>query len=300
MRILITGGTGSLGSVLVKEWTKQGHELTVLSRNPHRQAALAKDFPDVRFVLTDICNYPDVWRACAGQDWCIHTAALKQVDVGEYHPGEFIRVNVQGTIDLTQAWAVTHPTIGKSHILGISSDKATAPINSYGRTKGLMEAVIRKVGGSCVRYGNVVESAGSFYQIWKINADKYGVIQVRIPEPTRFLLTLSDAVAIVEDAMRLVEGGDEGIYVPHNLRAFSLHDVAKWFAKKYSCEIEYELLLPYEKVNERLVADGELPVSVSPILSKIVPGWGQDISNFQSDKAERVTASDIARILQWS
>ncbi len=299
MRILITGGTGSLGSVLVKEWTKQGHEITVLSRNPHKQAALGREFPNVTFVLTDICNYPDVRRACVGQDWCIHTAALKQVDVGEYHPHEFIRVNEQGTINLTEAWAATHSPIERTHLIGISSDKACAPINTYGRSKGQMEAIIRKTHGSVVRYGNVVESAGSFYQIWKINADKHGVIQVRIPEPTRFLLTFKDAMAIVEGAMNLVVGDDEGIYVPHNLRAFSLHDVAIWFARKYDCAIEEESLLPYEKVNERLVADGELPISVSHILSKIVPGWGQDISMFQSDKAKRLTADSVAEILGW-
>ncbi len=299
MRILITGGTGSLGSVLVKEWTKQGHEITVLSRNPHKQAALGREFPNVAFVLTDICNYPDVRRACVGQDWCVHTAALKQVDVGEYHPGEFIRVNEQGTINLTEAWAVTHPSDNKSHLLGISSDKACMPINGYGRSKGQMEGIIRKAHGSCVRYGNVVESVGSFYQVWKINADKHGVIQVRTPEPTRFLLTFRDAVDIVEDAMRLVEAGDEGIYVPHNLRAFSLHDVAIWFARKYDCAIEEESLLPFEKIHERLVADGEVPVPVSSILSKIVPGWGQDISMFQSDKAERLSAEVVAEVLGW-
>ncbi len=300
MRILITGGTGSLGSVLVKEWTEQGHEITVLSRNPHKQAKLASEYPNVRFVLSDICNYPDVRRACEGQDWCIHTAALKQVDVGEYHPTEYARVNIQGTITVVEAWSVEHKGHPSAkHMLFASTDKSVAPLNCYGMTKGVATAVFRKYNGSVVRYGNVCSSAGSFYQIWKINADKHGIIQVRTPEPTRFLLTFKDAVAIIEDAMRLVEGGDEGIYVPHNLKAFSLHEVAKWFAKKYDCAIEFQSLLPYEKQHERLVAEGEIPVPVSPILSKIVPGWGKDISKFQSNRATQITANKVAEILKW-
>ena len=299
MKILITGGTGSLGSVLVKEWTEQSHELTVLSRNPHKQAALAKEFPNVRFILSDICNYSEVWRACVEQEWCIHTAALKQVDVGEYHPTEFSRVNIQGTITVAQAWNATHSDEYAKKMLFISSDKGCAPLNTYGATKKVGEAVFRKYGGSVVRYGNVVESAGSFYKIWRINADKHGIIQVRTPEPTRFLLTFKDAVVIIEDAVRLIEAGDEGIYVPHNLKAFSLHEVARWFAEKYNCEIEYEELLPYEKISERLVAEGEIPVQVSSILSKIVPGWGKDISKFQSNRATQITAAKVAEILEW-
>ncbi len=300
MRILITGGTGSLGSVLVKEWTEQGHEITVLSRNPHKQAALAKELPNTtRFILTDICNYSDVKRACEEQDWCIHTAALKQVDVGEYHPAEYVRVNVQGTITVVNAWQATHSGIYAKKMLFIGSDKGCSSLNTYGATKKIGEAVFRKYGGSVVRYGNIASSRGSFYQLWKINADKHGIIQVRTPEPTRFLLTFEDAIAIIEDAMRLVEAGDEGIYVPHNLKAFSLHEVAKWFAKKYACAVEFENLLPYEKMHERLVAEGEIPVPVSPILSKIVPGWGKDISKFQSNRATQITADKVAEILGW-
>ncbi len=300
MRILITGGTGSLGSVLTKEWTGRGHEITVLSRNPHKQAALAKELPNTtRFILTDICNYSDVSRACEEQDWCIHTAALKQVDVGEYHPTEYARVNVQGTITVVNAWRDTHKDNNTKKMLFIGSDKGCHSLNTYGACKKIGEAVFRKYGGSVVRYGNIVSSRGSFYQLWKINADKHGIIQVRTPEPTRFLLTFKDAVDIIEDAMRLVEGGDEGIYVPHNLKAFSLHEVARWFAKHYNCEVEYEPLLPYEKKNERLVAEGEIPVPVSPILSKIVPGWGQDISKFQSNRATQITAEKVAEILHW-
>ena len=107
MRILITGGTGSLGTALVARW-KENHELTILSRNPHNQATLKRLAPNVAFFLSDICDKGEVKGACEGQDWLVHTAALKQVDVGEFHPSEFFRVNTFGSKVVSEAWAETH------------------------------------------------------------------------------------------------------------------------------------------------------------------------------------------------
>ena len=96
LKILITGGAGSLGQELVKHFYNQGYEVTALFRTPQKQYALKQKYPNLKIILTDICNSDAIRQACRGQDILIHAAALKQIDVGEYHPEEFTRVNAWG------------------------------------------------------------------------------------------------------------------------------------------------------------------------------------------------------------
>lgn len=303
-RILITGGTGSLGTALVKRWYGQ-HELTVLSRDPHRQEAMEKQFPGMRFILADICNAGEVRRACIGQDVLVHAAALKQVSTGEFHPTEFARVNVQGTITVAEAWAQTYHEWGNNFgdfapslprkALFISSDKACQSLNCYGSTKKQGEAVFRKYDYSAIRYGNVCESAGSFLHKWKAAITEGKPVKVREPEPTRFLLKMEDAIALIEDALNLIEQNGNGIFVPHSLKAFSVWQAAA----ALKVPVEYEPLLPYEKRHEQLVAEGEIPVRESELLSRIKPGWSGDWLGFRSDKVARMTGQEVLEALEW-
>lgn len=301
-RILITGGTGSLGTALVRHWYEQ-HELTVLSRNPHRQEEMESQFPNVRYILADICNEGEVYRACLGQDILIHGAALKQVSTGEFHPSEFARVNIQGTVTVTEAWARARRQVGNDDIapaeprkaLLISSDKACQSLNCYGSSKKMSEAIFRKYDYSVLRYGNVVESNGSFINKWKQAIAEGKPIKVREPEPTRFLLRMTDAIALIEDALNLIEQNGNGIFVPHSLLAFSVWQAAA----ALKVPVEYESLLPYEKRNEQLVAEGEIPVRESELLSRIKPGWSGEWLNFRSDNVVRMTGQDVLEALGW-
>lgn len=293
-RILITGGTGSLGTALVRRWYGQ-HELTVLSRDPHKQARMTADFPDVRYILADICNDGEVYRACMGQHILLHCAALKDVGTGEFHPSEFIRVNVFGTQTVAQQWHSTHPIGSHRRALLISTDKATSPINAYGKSKGLSESLFRKYDYSALRYGNVVESNGSFVNKWKQAIAGGKPIKVREPEPTRFLLRMDDAIALIEDALDLIEQGGNGIFVPHGLKAFSVWQAAS----ALKTAVEYEPLLPYEKRHEQLVAEGEIPVRESELLSRIKPGWSGEWLEFRSDNVTRMTGQEVLEALGW-
>jgi len=316
MRILVTGGTGSLGTVLVTRW-KEEHELTILSRNPHNQATLKRIAPDVAFVLSDICDAGEVRWACEGQDVLIHTAALKQVDVGEYHPSEFFRVNTLGSKVVSEAWAETHPpipvfgllenqpAISRRMALLISSDKAVSSLNSYGSSKHLATAVFRRKGFSVIRYGNVVNSHGAFLEVWKKQIQEGKPIMVRMPEPTRFFLTLNDAVDLVEDALKQMTGmpGDGAIFVPYGLRAFSILEVAQYISKEYNCDIEYESLLPYEKAHEILIANGEGAIPISSLLAMVTPKWESEAytsGQYASDKVERMKPEEVLEEVNWT
>jgi UDP-N-acetylglucosamine 4,6-dehydratase len=294
-RILITGGTGSLGTALVRRWYDK-HYLTVLSRDPHKQTRLTAEFPKVRFVLADICNAGEVYKACEGQDILVHCAALKDVGTGEYYPSEFIRVNVTGSQTVAEAWRETHKARPNKALL-ISTDKACASINLYGKTKATAESVFRKYDYSVVRYGNVMGSNGSFLPLWRDAITQGKPIKVRTPEPTRFFLKMDDAIALIEDALDLIEhSGENGIFVPHNLKAFSIADVAR----ALNHPVEMVSLLPYEKQHESLVAEGEDVVMETELLARIRPGWNQNWRLFKSDVAQRMTGEEVLEVLGWN
>lgn len=302
-RILITGGTGSLGSALARKWYSEGHKITIINKDPHRMAALKAQLPNATYVLTDICNRDEVWRACLGQDILVHCAACKQVDVGEYFPNEYSRVNVEGTATVAEGWALARRRVGPDDVapmeprkaLLISTDKAVSCLNAYGASKALATAIFRRYDYSVIRYGNVCESNGSFVQKWKQALTEGKPVKVRQPEPTRFLLRMADAVALIEDALDLVERGGNGIFVPHGLKAFSVWQAAAALKAK----VEYEPLLPYEKRHEMLVAEGEIAVRESELLSRIKPGWSDEWLQFRSDNVKRMTGGEVLEALGW-
>jgi UDP-N-acetylglucosamine 4,6-dehydratase/5-epimerase len=297
--ILITGGTGSLGSALARKWVGEGHRVTILSRDPMKQQQLASELPEAIFILADIRNYHEVKRACAGQDILIHAAALKQVSTGEYHPVEFSQVNVQGTITVANAWFDTHKTDEGKAVL-VSTDKAVSALNGYGSDKKRAESVFRKFDYSVLRYGNVVESNGSFVHAWKRAISEAKPITLRTPEPTRFFLTLPQALALIEDTLKRIDRMGNGIFVPHDLKAFSVWDVAKALQVKYITQP----LLPYEKRHETLVAEGEGVEQVSDLLSRIRPYWPDNddfsfLAQFRSNTAPRMSGKEVLEVLGW-
>lgn len=303
-RILITGGTGSLGSALSRKWYTEGYQLTILSRDPHKQAALSRELFDIQYILADICNREEVARACIGNEILVHTAANKDVQTGEYHPSEFARVNIGGSLTVTEEWAkvfekYNHEESAPYHprlALLIGTDKSPNALNTYGACKKIAEAVFRKRDYSVLRYGNVITSAGSFLHKWQEAKEQGQPITVREPEPTRFCLTMTEAIALIEDVITYLEGGGaNGIFVPRNLQGFLIWELAGAFGDN----IQREPLLPYEKQHETLVAEGELAEPVTDLIARITPGWGGDRTGYQSHTAPRLTAAQVLEKVQW-
>lgn len=295
--ILITGGTGSLGSALVARW-HQNHNITVLSRDWLKQAAMSTRYPSVNFVLADICNYDAVYEACLGKEILIHAAAIKDVTIGERQPGEITRVNVGGTETVAKAWreawgrSLPGGCAGLSprKALLVSTDKACSPVNTYGMTKGIASSLFLSYGYSVIRYGNVIGSNGSFLPAWQKRIAQGLPIKVRMPSPTRFALTIEQAVELIEDALEQPQGY---IYAPHSLPAFEIRDVANHLGAL----LEYEPLLPGEKQHEVLLAEGEGAVRVSNSLALVT--WdtgGMEQARFCSRTAERIRGEEV---LKW-
>lgn len=292
-RILIIGGTGSLGSALVERYVGMGANVSVLSRDPHKQKALAKKFPDVEFHLGDICDIGVVEQACLDKTYVVHAAALKHVDMGEEHVDEYVRVNIDGSRVVAE---VCH-RMGIQNVLFISSDKGCSPVNLYGKTKAVSEDIFLSKGFSALRYGNVVFSQGSMIFVWNDalrGGDEF--VWVRTPIPTRFFMTIEDAVDCVVEALGNSALGT--LFVPHNLKAFGIRDLAL----AYNIPYRTTPLLPGEKQHEILISPSEYAVGFSDSLSMVYKGYSDEAMDrklFCSKTAPRMTLDEIHYEFDW-
>lgn len=215
-KTLITGGTGSLGQALTRfllETTDD--QIIVFSRDEVKQADMhdALKSNRVSFLLGDVRDVNRLNLACSGVSIVLHTAALKRVDSVAKDPDEVFKTNVLGTRNVLHA---AHQQ-GARKVLLISTDKACYPINAYGLSKAMAEWLVTSYNtygypdglrSSVIRYGNVLYSRGSFLHGW----NKQAQIELTANHATRFLLSLSDAVTYISQAVDLMYGGE--IFVP--------------------------------------------------------------------------------------
>lgn len=206
--IFMTGGAGFLGRHLMRWYrTNQPHvRFTIFSRDEGKHAVARHEFPEHRYILGDVRDPDRVELAMVGHDTVIHAAALKYVPQCEAFPGEAIATNVDGSRNVAIAAIKNHV----NRVIGISTDKACRPENVYGMTKRIMERLFQEADTwsstyfTLVRYGNVIASTGSVIPIFREQAANNNLI-VTNPQMTRFWLTASDAVEMIEQSLRVSE-----------------------------------------------------------------------------------------------
>lgn len=296
--VLITGGTGSLGSRLIPTFLAEGYFVTIVSRDPHKQAIQQAKHPEVKYILADVRDRETMLRACENQDIVVHAAALKRLERGDTDTREYHSVNVGGTLNVAEACRIT----GVEKAIFISSDKSVESVNLYGMTKAIAERIwlaenttYRATKFSALRYGNVVESNGSVWHIWQRRIEQDLPLIVRKPEPTRFFLSLADAVNYVQFTIAHMLGGE--IFVPARVKAFSLWELAREMQNQD--QWEYAPLLPTEKQHEILVAHTEYvePVEDNDLMWRIWPSKTPTIYEtapmFNSLEARRMTGKEV-------
>lgn len=216
-RVLITGGTGSFGKTMLQDLLDRGcGEIRVFSRDEEKQDALRNGLRsgNVRFYIGDVRDRESVDRAMAGATRVFHAAALKQVPSCEFFPLEAVRTNILGSDNVIHSAVAA----GVRSVVCLSTDKAVMPVNAMGMSKAMMEkaavALARAIGPdaattiSLVRYGNVMYSRGSAIPLF-IGQIKAGrPITVTESSMTRFLMPLSDSVALVHHAFSNARQGD--------------------------------------------------------------------------------------------
>jgi FlaA1/EpsC-like NDP-sugar epimerase len=278
-RILITGGTGSLGQVLARRLMTgvEGvpERVTVFSRDEAKQHYMRLDFMHrdaatdevifensaqrLKFTIGDVRDYASVVRAARDVDIIFGAAALKQVPSCEYYPWEACRTNVEGAVNLVRA--ISEFDLPVDTVVGISTDKACKPVNVMGMTKAIQERVY--IDGNlhcprtrfiCARYGNVLASRGSVVPLFLDQIAAGGPVTITTADMTRFLLTLEDAVDTIFAAVRSAHPGET--YIPR-CRSARMTDLAAHLIGDRDIETVITGIRPGEKIHEILLSEEE-------------------------------------------
>jgi len=309
--VLITGGTGSLGSALTKKILKTNVKaIRIFSRDEWKQVQMQSEIKDerLRFLIGDVRDKERLSRALEGVDIVIHAAALKQVPVAEYNPFEAVKTNVNGAANLIEACLDNNVGI----VLGVGTDKAVSPLNTYGATKLLMERLFvtanfykgdHKVKFLTVRYGNVLGSRGSIVPVFVNQIQNGKKITITDSKMTRFNITMNDAINLIFRALENGEGGE--IYIP-KLKAYKVGDMKDAILEIMNSKNETEIISVRsgEKYHESLIIIDELRNTFETeedyIISAEQNGKLKNTTldqQYSSDKVELLTKDDLKKIL---
>ncbi|MCE5190760.1 MAG: polysaccharide biosynthesis protein [Actinomycetia bacterium] len=278
-KVLVTGGTGSLGQVLIRRLLSGSEGLpesvTVFSRDEAKQHYMRLDFMQrcmatdevifensrqrLRFIIGDVRDYASVVRVAQHADIVFAAAALKQVPSCEYYPWEAVRTNIGGAENLVRA--IAENDLPVETVVGISTDKACKPVNVMGMTKAIQERVY--IEGNlrapntrfiAARYGNVLASRGSVVPLFLGQIAAGGPVTITTAEMTRFLLTLEDAVDTIFAAVRSAAPGET--YIPKCPSA-KMTDLASILIGDRDIKTVITGIRPGEKIHEILLSEEE-------------------------------------------
>jgi UDP-glucose 4-epimerase len=278
-QILVTGGTGSLGKVLVRRLLSgemgTPRRVVVLSRDEAKQHEMRLAYLERRittdeviysnfqralaFRIGDVRSYPDVCAAMRGMDLVINAAAMKQVPTCEYFPEQAVLTNCLGAANIVRA--LREHAFEVEVVVGVSTDKACKPVNVMGMTKAIQERIFTSAnvdGGRtrfvCVRYGNVLASRGSVIPLFHDQIAHGGPVTVTVPEMTRFLMSLDQAVDTIFGALRGARAGETWVPIAP---AATVANVARALIGTRPIEIVVTGIRPGEKMDEILVSEEE-------------------------------------------
>lgn len=216
--ILVTGGTGSIGSEIVRQLLKEGPKaIRIFARHEDRHYTLMHELGHghksdlLRFVVGDIRDKDRLKLAMSGVDIVFHAAALKQVVMCEYNPFEVVKTNIVGTQNVIEVAR----ELGVKKVIGISTDKVAEPEGILGVSKLMAEKLFlatyyyrgnKETKFACVRFGNVLGSRGSILSLLKRQIQKNGTVTMTDPAMTRFVMSIPQAASLVLRAANLCQG----------------------------------------------------------------------------------------------
>jgi UDP-N-acetylglucosamine 4,6-dehydratase len=261
--VLVTGGTGSFGQKFTEVVLTRfkPRRLIVFSRDELKQSDMQQRFgadryPCIRYFIGDVRDRERLYRAFDGIDIVVHAAALKQVPAAEYNPGEAVKTNVLGAMNVVDA-AID---CGVKKVIALSTDKAANPVNLYGATKLCSDKLLVAANSysgshstrfSIVRYGNVLGSRGSVLPYF-LSLRSSGVLPITDVRMTRFWITLEQGVEFVLRSLERMRGGE--VFVP-KIPSMRITDLARAIASE--CELKVVGIRPGEKIHEIMIHEDD-------------------------------------------
>jgi FlaA1/EpsC-like NDP-sugar epimerase len=263
--IMVLGGSGALGNQVTKRWHKDNN-IIIVSRNEIRQEAMKRNYPSAIYRIGDVRDKESLKRTMHEfkPNIIINAAAIKTVWVSQDNPWETVLTNIKGHQNLVDC--VREYKYKLDSLMFISTDKACSPINVYGMSKAISEQIYvnfakeqTDIKVSICRYGNVLNSTGSIIQVFKEMIEG-GATTLPIThfEMTRFLLTLDEAIDLVEWSY-MYEGSHGKIVIP-KLKSMKIIDFSKSIAKLCGKEDIKFYKIPIrqgEKLHEEMISSTE-------------------------------------------
>lgn len=271
-KILIIGGTGTIGQGMVEEIKKQNPAvIRILSRDEYKQFIMQNKYGNggmFRFLIGDVRDYDRVKRAMEGIDVVFNLAAMKHVPACEYNPTEAIKTNVNGMENVIEAAIYNNVNC----VVFTSSDKSINPTNSYGATKLLAEKLVQAANFSkgpidtkfvAVRFGNVMGSRGSVIPLFKKQILEYKKITITDETMSRFMMTLEQSVKLTMKSAEISCGGEVFVLKMPVIRLKYLAEVlieeicVEYSINPKKIEVEFIGLRAGEKMYEELMTEEE-------------------------------------------
>jgi len=326
-KILITGGTGTIGSAILKNVLKfKPRRVTIFSRDEmkhYNMSASYEDHDNVEFVVGDVRNTESLQSACRDIDIIFHLAALKQVPICDKHPFEAVMTNIHGTMNVARVAL----RVGAEKLIYVSTDKAVHPSGVMGATKLIAEKIIvQAAAGSrhgqtfCnVRFGNVLNSRGSVIPKIVTQLKQGGPVTLTDPRMTRFLMDIDETINLLFEACTIANGGEtfvlkmKAVRVEELIKAIIAESASELDYDPESVEIKVTGIRSGEKLHEELVSNEELDRTIEmermmvilPFGSKIqvhqtFPGakYPVEFRGLRSDIADLMSVDDIRQLLR--
>lgn len=308
--ILITGGTGTLGSKIVEKLLTvyEVKGIRIFSRDEFKQSEMKKKLQadgllkNVAFLIGDVADYDRVALASKGVDIIIHTAAMKHVSACEENPIEAVKTNIHGAINIVRA-ALANKV---EKVMNISTDKAVYPVNLYGMTKGTVEKIFayanvysgfRNPIFSTCRYGNVIGSRGSVIPLFKKQFENTGIVTVTDTRMTRFWISIDQVVNFILMRLQTMTGGE--IFVPY-MKTLPLLKLVEILTPE--AEIKTIDAKIGEKLHEILVTEEECHFTERDELGFIIRpnamnGYDERSYSYTSQNCEEWNPKDFRKVL---
>ena len=304
-RVLITGGSGTIGRAFIRNYYNDLISFYSLSRNENSQVELSRDYPKIPFqVLGNIEDKLTVYRAFEEikPDIVIHAAAVKHINLAEEQPIHTCNVNVIGSINVIEAAIRTDvPTV-----VAISTDKACSSASVYGDTKSLMERCFLEANTnrnrfSVCRFANVAHSNGSVLPFWLKMKSQGKQISLTDPKMNRLMFTQTDAARLIHRTIKYTEKNGGGFISSYKMKCVNMLDLAKVISE----DVVIVGKRPGEKTDEDLIAEHELPytyVRGNDIHIRMEKNDGDNKLDvpYNSKSAEKMTPKEIKELVEWT
>lgn len=260
--VLIFGGSGFLGSQLLKKLTDDGFtNISVFARDEGKILNLLQKYPNVELITGDISDKFEVYQAMKGKDYIFHLAAFKHVGLAEKYVRECVKTNLIGSLNILDCSIELKPKF----VITTSTDKAAQVNGVYGATKYLVEELFRqyekvntKTEYRVVRYGNVLYSTGSVLCKWKDLIIQKKELVVTDRSATRFFWTVREAIDLLLECLQ--EANDSTPWCP-DMKSMKVGDLLDAMIQKYGDEnhtyiVKVIGLQAGENKHEKILKDG--------------------------------------------